>query len=89
MEEDVSKLNKWMLQHLIISEVVLVITLVMWFNPFNVTWATGTIKFLWIFMLVDFIFPLRIFNTDRKRYRLMLILILINLLAITLFRFLS
>lgn len=88
MEEDVSKLNKAMVTYLIAMDVALIITLVMWFNPFGVSWSGAVIKFLWSFSLLIFLFTLKIFKDNMGRYKVMFIINLINMLGITLFRFL-
>lgn len=89
MEEDVSKLNKAMVTYLIALEVAFIITLVMWFNPFDLSWSGEVIKILWVFALLIFLFSLQILRTNNvKRNRVIFIIDLINLLGITLFRFL-
>lgn len=88
MEEDVSKLDKAMVIYLIALDVALIITLVMWFNPFDLSWGGEVIKYLWGFALLIFLFSLQIFKDNMKRYRVIFIITLINLLGITVFRFL-
>ena len=89
MEEDVSKLDKAMVTYLIALEVAFIITLVMWFNPFDLSWSVEVIKILWVFALLIFLFSLQILRTNNvKRNRVIFIIDLINLLGITLFRFL-
>lgn len=89
MEEDVSKLNKAMVTYLIAMDVAFIITLVMWFNPFDLSWSGAVMNFLWPFSLLIFLFSLQILRTNNmKRNRVIFIINLINLLGITLFRFL-